>query len=61
MKVAEGGRPEWPWVLTALKLYAQQDGAASSACYDRLWGNSTDDTNMSLRQSPDVARTSLYE
>lgn len=60
MKVAEGGRPEWPWVLTAMKLYAQHGGATTSTCYDRLWGNSTDDTNMSMRQSPDVDRTSLY-
>ena len=48
MKKEDGGKPEAPWVLVALKLYAQQDGSASSKCHDLLWGDSTD----SLRNSP---------
>ena len=42
--------PETPWVLTALKLYAQQDGRADSACAARLWG----DGAGSLAQDPNV-------
>eukprot|EP00929_Paragymnodinium_shiwhaense_P065464 TRINITY_DN32810_c0_g1_i2.p3 TRINITY_DN32810_c0_g1~~TRINITY_DN32810_c0_g1_i2.p3 ORF type:complete len:164 (-),score=14.06 TRINITY_DN32810_c0_g1_i2:192-683(-) len=39
LKTAQAGFPENPWVLTAAKLYAQQDGSAQSRCYAALWGN----------------------
>jgi len=55
MKFADGGRPETPWVLTALKLYTHLDGAKDSNCYKMLWGNTT----ASLAQSPDAAKVSL--
>ena len=47
LKRPKGGKPEMPWVLVALKLYAQQDGSVDSKCYDLLWGESDD----SLRKS----------
>lgn len=31
--------PETPWILTALKLYAQQDGLTTSQCSKLLWGD----------------------
>jgi len=44
--------PETPWVLTALKLYAQFDGNASTQCSQLLWGNGTsslsNDSNVEL-------------
>lgn len=52
MKKLDGGRPENWWVLTAIKLYAQQGGSNQSKCYNQLWGN---DAN-SLRNSSDVEK-----
>ena len=34
--------PEAPWVLTALKLYAQQEARRDSACAVMLWGTGND-------------------
>merc|ERR1711924_516637 len=34
--------PETGWFLTAIKLYAQQQGASSSNCYSMLWGSGKD-------------------
>ena len=48
MKTKDGGKPEMPWVLVALKLYAQQDGSMDSKCYGLLWGDADD----SLKKSP---------
>jgi len=47
MRFVDGGKPENPWVLVALKLYAQHDGAESSKCYSLLWGYDTDSLNNS--------------
>ena len=33
---------ETPWVLTAIKYYAQQGGRPSSHCHAMLYGNGTD-------------------
>ena len=48
--------PETPWVLTALKLYAQQGGDPDSKCAELLWG----DTPQSLSQAKDVDRRMLF-
>jgi len=50
MKFKNGGGPETPWVLTAIKLYAQHDGNTNSKCFELLWGNSDD----SLRNSKSI-------
>merc|ERR1711998_243448 len=42
MKIREGGRPEFPVVLTALKLYAHLDGDKGSKCYSIMYANNTD-------------------
>lgn len=42
MKFANGGGPETPWVLTAIKLYAQKGGSDTSECYRMLWGDDSD-------------------
>ena len=47
MKFRQGGGPETPWVLTAIKLYAHLNGSKTSKCHDLLWGNSA----SSLRHS----------
>ena len=39
---------EAPWVLTSMKLYAQQDGRQDSGCFQMLWSNATG----SLTQDP---------
>lgn len=41
LKFSAGGAPEFPWLLTAAKLWAQQDGAAGR-CRDLLLGSSAD-------------------
>jgi hypothetical protein len=55
LKFASGGRPENWWVLTAIKLYAQQDGNAASNCHKLLWG----DDPLSLAHSNDTALVDL--
>ena len=57
MRKLDGGAPENPWVLVALKLYAQQDGTLDSKCYDLLWGSNVD----SLRNSPWIEQVDLRE
>jgi len=57
MRFKDGGRPEAPWVLVAMKLYAQQGGSKDSKCYDLLWGDDTD----SLKHSPWTERVDLRE
>ena len=42
MRTKDGGRPENPWVLVALKLYTQQNGSMDSKCYSLLWGSESD-------------------
>jgi hypothetical protein len=44
--------PEAPWVLTALKLYAQQDARRDSACAAMLWGQA----DGSLQRDPAVEK-----
>ena len=39
MKTEDGGKPEDPWVLVALKLYAQQGGSMDTKCFSLLWGD----------------------
>ena len=56
MKIPEGGKPEMPWVLVAMKLYAQQGGSTDSKCHDLLWGESAD----SLGNSPWVEQVQLH-
>ena len=41
--------PEAPWVLTAFKLYGQQQGRVGSACFNMLWG--TADGSLARDQS----------
>jgi len=48
LKTKNGGKPENPWVLVALKLYAQHGGSMNSMCHKLLWG----DTDHSLSKSP---------
>jgi len=48
--------PEAPWILTALKLYAQQEGRADSACAAMLWGGASD----SLMRDSSVAQHLIY-
>lgn len=38
LRTADGGRPENPWLLVALKLYAQHHGDMNTKCYELLWG-----------------------
>lgn len=56
LKFANGSSPEWPWVLSAAKLYAQQGGLSDSDCYGLLWGDSTD----ALAQSQNVDIVELH-
>jgi hypothetical protein len=47
---------ETPWVLTAYKLYAQQNGSEDSECYRRLWGNG----EQSLQKSKNVEKIDVH-
>jgi len=42
MKFKNGGGPETPWVLHAIKLYTHFDGDKSTQCHEFLWGDSAD-------------------
>ena len=56
MKTKEGGKPETPWVLVALKLYAQHGGTIDSKCYSLLWGEEAD----SLKNSTWTDKVELH-
>jgi dienelactone hydrolase len=55
-KILDGGKPENPWMLVAMKLYAQHDGDKSTRCHEYLWGTS----ESSLQTSPWVAHSELF-
>lgn len=42
MKIPNGGEPEMPWALVAMKLYAMHGGSQDSKCHELLWGNNAD-------------------
>jgi hypothetical protein len=50
MKKLDGGRPENPWVLNAMKLYTHMEGSEDSMCYKIMYGNET----TSMRNSKDI-------
>ena len=56
MKTPNGGEPEMPWILVALKLYAQHGGSMDTKCYSLLWGEDAD----SLRNSTWTDRVDLH-
>lgn len=56
MKFKDGGGPETPWVLTAIKLFAHHDGDTTSKCHDLLWGNSSD----SLRNTNTTDKVEIH-
>ena len=62
LKYKEGGRPENPWALVALKLYTQQSGNRESKCYDLLWGNTEESlTNSSWYDILELKKPELEE
>jgi len=56
MKTPDGGKPEEPWVLVAIKLYAQHGGSEDSKCFELLWGEGED----SLRNSTWTDKVELH-
>jgi len=56
MKKLDGGRPENPWVLNAIKLFAHMDGSEDSMCWKVMYGNDT----TSLRNSGDVEKFDIH-
>ena len=55
MKKLDGGAPESPWVLTAIKLYTHMDGNEDSMCYKMIFGNET----SSIMNSKDIEKFDL--
>jgi len=55
MKKLDGGAPESPWVLTAIKLYTHMDGSEDSMCYKMMFGNET----SSIVNSKDIEKFDL--
>ena len=50
MKFKDGGRPETPWVLNAIKLFTHMNGSEDSMCWKYMYGNDT----KSMRNSEDI-------
>jgi len=48
--------PETPWVLTAVKLYTQLGGSASSKCHSMLWGSEAD----SLQKDSNIDKSVVH-
>jgi hypothetical protein len=57
MKKLEGGKPETPWVLNAIKLYTHMEGSEDSMCYKIMYGNETN----SMRNSKDIEKFDIHE
>ena len=56
MKKLDGGRPETPWVLSAIKLFTHMDGNEDSMCWKVMYGNET----SSMRNSKDIESFDIH-
>jgi hypothetical protein len=57
MKKLDGGKPETPWVLNAVKLYTHMEGSEDSIYYKIMCGNETN----SMRNSKGIEKFDIHE